>query len=150
MASQAHSEKKGSAEGEGFKEHIGYSARQLRGKIHAPIRATQFGGDRTGRFLERVQQGGWEDHLAIAVELFQAKELDEVFANTKAAAALIQHVPMMKLIKGMPELAAKGEAITPADVSYDEWACGIYIYIYHGLGSHERRKTENYMLVLCG
>lgn len=108
---------KGHLSEEGFVEHVGYTNRHLRDKIHAPFRATQVGGGELGDVLERVQSGGWDDHVALAAELFQRKDLDELFTYPKAAAALIQNVPMVKLIKGVPEIAAKGEDITAADVS---------------------------------
>ena len=102
---------------DGVVDHIVYSSRTLREKIHAPLRATQVGGDEMARLLERAQKGDWADHMAMAGEMFQAKELDEVFSNTRAAALLLENVPMIKLIRGIPEIAAKGEAITPQDVS---------------------------------
>jgi hypothetical protein len=112
-----HGQRGGKLDGHGLVEHIGYSARQLRDKIHTPLRATQFGGDQVGQMLERVQSGGYLEHMAIVGQLFQAKELDEIFSNTKVAALLLQNVPMVKLIKGVPEIAAKGEAISTEDVS---------------------------------
>lgn len=111
-------------------DHVAYSSRTLREKIHAPLRATQVGGDQMAWLLERVQNGDWADHIAMAGEMFQAKELDEVFTNTRAAALLLENVPMIKLIKGIPEIAAKGESITPEDVR--AWAARFPVLVLIG------------------
>lgn len=102
---------------DGVIHHVSYTSRTLREKIHTPLRAMQLGGDDLAQLLERAQNGDWADHMAMAAEMFQAKELDEVFSNTWAASKLLQHVPMINFIRGIPEIAAKGEDITAEDVS---------------------------------
>ena len=109
-------EKEGLHGGENVIEHVGYTARDLRAKIHTPFRATQITGP-TGAMLERVQNGGWSEHLAILGELFDSKDLDEVFTHPKAASAILENVVIFQAIKGIPEIAAKGAELTAEDVS---------------------------------
>lgn len=97
-------------------DHVGFTAQELQQAMHSPIRGRNLGGS-TGAMLERIQNGGWTDQLAIVGELFNAKDMDEIFAAPAAAAQILQFVPMFKAIKGIPEIAAKGPDITAKDVS---------------------------------
>lgn len=109
---------------DGVTEHIHYTSRELRSKIHAPLRATQFGGSNVGKMLERVLTGGWFEHMAIAGEMFQNPDLDELFTTltskpeySKYTAQLLETIPMANLVRGVPEIVAKGQDITTEDVS---------------------------------
>jgi hypothetical protein len=95
---------------------MGYTARQLQDAIHSPIRGTQLGGP-TGDLLTRVQQGGYAEHLGIVGELFQSSDLDKIFTQPKYVAMILDNVPVFKAVTGVEEIAAKGEDMTPQDVS---------------------------------
>ena len=101
-------------------EHIGYSSRDLQAMIHNPIRATQLSNSPGGLVLERIQNGGWVEHLGILGEFFQAKELDEIFEEPQAVSAILEHVEIFQAVKGIPEIAAKGAELTAEDVSRTE------------------------------
>lgn len=101
---------------DGATEHILYTSRNLRSKIHAPLRATQFGNDNVGKMVERVLNGGWFEHLAIAGEMFQNQDLDQIFGNPKYTRLLLENIPMANLIRGVPEILAK-DTLTEQDVS---------------------------------
>lgn len=101
-------------------EHIGYTARQLQDAIHSPIRGTQLGGP-SGDMLTRVQEGGYAEHLGIVGELFQSSDLDKIFTQPKYVAMILDNVPLFKAVTGVEEIAAKGEDMTPEDVSVSQF-----------------------------
>ena len=98
--------------------YVKYTARQMQEAIQYPVRAMQVEeGDSNLAMLLRVQNSGYDDHMALLDELFQSPQLDELWVNPKVAFAILDNMPMFKAIRGISDIAAKGEAMTADDVS---------------------------------
>ena len=69
------------------------------------------------KLIKRIKVGGTAEHADLLGELFYSKDLDELFQEPDMLQFMIEKMPILKSLKGVPEVAAKGADVTPEDVS---------------------------------